>query len=76
MPEFINFTKKMADNFDSCKHRSLAEESYQHKTCCRTEMRSGFRCNLLQILPLSRDLCANCLKFEKREEKVESAAGI
>ena len=66
----------MADNFDSCKHRSLAEESYQHRTCCRTEMRSGFRCLLLDILPLSREVCGQCKKYEKREEKAEPAAGI
>ena len=77
MSEFINFTKKMAEKIDTCKHRSEQMISYQHKTCCRTETRQGFKCLLLEVIPLNPEICQQCNKWEEKATMPpEPAAGI
>lgn len=65
---FIDFNN--ANNkYSKCKHRSTNKYEVTKNSCCGKKVKSmEHKCDLRQILPLSKEICDNCTLFEEKNE--------
>lgn len=56
--------------FDTCKHRSLEQETKRVQTCsCGTKkMVTAYSCIKRGIFPLNPNICSGCALWEPRED--------
>jgi hypothetical protein len=51
--------------FNTCKHRSRDLIQEAKASCCgRSEIIEGYKCHLLNIIPLNASICLECKSYE------------